>query len=132
MNKLVKIEIISEKKGRGLIANQFIKKGTLVEKAPILLLPNSDWEKVQDTIIYDYCFTWDDPKNKGEYMNALALSIMQMMNHSYTPNMRYEYDYEKNIINFIAIKDIEKGTELTVNYNGAEDDKSPVWFEMEE
>jgi hypothetical protein len=32
---------------------------------------------------------------------------------------------------FTATKHISKGEELTVNYNGLVDDKSPVWFEVE-
>lgn len=132
MNNLIEIKKISEKKGRGLIAKKLIKKDTIVGICPVLLLPNSDWEQIQDTVIYDYCYTWDDPKYNGEFMNVLALGIMQMMNHSYNPNVRYEYDYDENIISFIAIKDIPKGIELTVNYNGNVEDKSPVWFDMEE
>ncbi|MGQ4874507.1 MAG: SET domain-containing protein [Promethearchaeia archaeon] len=132
MNDLFEIKFISEKKGRGLIAKKDIRRGTLIDIAPVLLIPNDEWQYIAKTVVYNYCFIWDDPKYEGEYYNALALSIMQLMNHSYDPNVRYVYDYEKQIIKFYARKNIKKGEELTINYNGKVDDKSPVWFEVEE
>ena len=77
-------------------------------------------------------YLWENPKYKSKYKMALAMSICQFMNHSYTPNVRYEYYYRNDSIKYIAIRNISKGDELTMNYNGAVDDKSPVWFEIDE
>jgi len=131
MNKLVEVKKVSEKKGRGVIAKRHLKKGTLIDVAHIILIPNHDYDIIQDTILYDYIFEWDDPEYKGEYKAVIPLSIAQLINHSYEPNVRYEYNYKKKTITFITMKEIQKGEELYVNYNGRTDDKSPVWFEVE-
>lgn len=131
MNKLLEIKYISPKKGRGVVAKKIIKKNSVVELANIILIPNTDYELIQDTILYHYVFEWDDPKNKGEKTNAIAFSVCQFFNHSYNPNMKYFYDYENSTIEYVAINDILKGEELTVNYNGKVEDNSPLWFEVE-
>lgn len=131
MSELLEVKYISPKKGRGVIAKKIIKKYTVVELANVVLIPNNDYDLIQDTILYHYIYEWDDPKTKGDKTNAIALSISQFFNHSYTPNLKYIYDYENSTIEYRAIKDISKGEELTVNYNGKVEDKTPVWFEVE-
>jgi len=132
MNNLIEVKYISLKKGKGLFAKQQIKKGKVINVANVLLIPNKDYELIDKTIVSNYCFMWENPKYKSEYKMALAMTNCQFMNHSYTPNVRYEYNYRNDSIKFIAIRDISKGEELTMNYNGAVDDKSPVWFKVEE
>ena len=131
MNNLFEVKFISSKKGKGLFAKKNIKKKKIIEIAHVMLIHDNDYEKIQESSLYDYTFTWDDPKFPN-HMNAIAFSICQFMNHSYNPNVRYEYDYQKQIVKFVAIRGIEKGKELTVNYNGDRHDKQPVWFEVEE
>jgi len=131
MNELLEVKYISSKKGRGVLAKKKILRGKLVELANVVLIPNNDYDSIQDTIFYHYIYEWDDPKNKGEKTNAIAFSICQFFNHSYNPNLKYFYDYENSTIEYVAIKDILKGEELTVNYNGIVEDKAPVWFEVE-
>ena len=82
--------------------------------------------------MYNYCYIWEDPKHKPEFTNAITLSISQFINHSFKPNVKYMYDYENNAIEFSALRDISKGEELLVNYNGLINDKSPIWFDIEE
>ncbi|MFX0073849.1 MAG: SET domain-containing protein-lysine N-methyltransferase, partial [Candidatus Hermodarchaeota archaeon] len=72
-----------------------------------------------------------NPEHLPEFTNAITLNISQFINNSYDPNVKYLYDYENKAMEFIATKHISKGEELTVNYNGIVDDKSPVWFEIE-
>jgi SET domain-containing protein len=38
-------------------------------------------------------------------------------------------DYDDDTITVIAVRDIEAGEELFINYNGDWDDVRPVWFE---
>lgn len=33
-------------------------------------------------------------------------------------------------LDLIAYRDIEVGEEITANYNGSPDDKSPIWFDV--
>jgi SET domain-containing protein len=38
-------------------------------------------------------------------------------------------DYENNTIKIIAVRNIEQGEELFINYNGDWDDPQLVWFD---
>jgi SET domain-containing protein len=131
ISELLEVKFISPKKGRGVFAKRIIKKNTVVELANVVLISNNDYDLIQDTILYHYIFEWDAPKNKGEKTNAIAFGVCQFFNHSYTPNLKYTYDYENFTIEFLAIKNILKGEELTVNYNGKVKDNAPVWFDVE-
>jgi SET domain-containing protein len=39
-------------------------------------------------------------------------------------------DYESDSIKIIAVQDILKGEELFINYNGAWNDDTPIWFDV--
>ena len=129
MDNFLDIKYISLKKGKGIFAKKNIIKGTLVEIGHVILISNKEYEQIQDTILYQYIYEWDDP-NKPDFQNALALSKCQFFNHSYKPNLKYVYDYEDQTIEYKTLRDVNKGEELTVNYNGYVDDKSPMWFEV--
>ena len=129
MNEFFEVRYISSKKGKGLFAKKDIKKNTIIEIAHIVLIHDTDYELIQESSLYNYIFTWDDPKFP-EHMNAIAFSICQFMNHSYEPNVQYLYDYKEQTIEYRTLRNIRKEEELTVNYNGIVTDKSPVWFEL--
>ena len=62
---------------------------------------------------------------------AIALGFGSIYNHSYEPNATYKIKPKEKIIEFVAIKNIEKNNEITVNYNfGNPKDKTPLWFEV--
>ncbi len=130
MNEYIKIRNISKWKGKGAFAKKDIKKNTIIDVANVILIPNKEYKKIKKTVLYDYCYIWEDPKHKPEFDNAITLSISQFINHSFEPNIKYLYDYEIKAIEFSAIREIKEGEELTVNYNGLVNDKSPVWFNV--
>jgi SET domain-containing protein len=131
MNDLLEVRYISEKKGRGVFARINIKKDTIIDIAYVVPIPNKDYTKIRKTILYNYCYIWEDPEHMPAFRNAITLSISQFINHSFEPNVKYLYDYENKAIEFSAIRNISKGEEILVNYNGLVDDKSPMWFEVE-
>ncbi|MFZ3301116.1 MAG: SET domain-containing protein-lysine N-methyltransferase, partial [Microgenomates group bacterium] len=97
-------------KGLGVFAKKDIKKGELIEKAPLLLMPMKEFEYIKKTKLYYYFF---------EYTNkhfAIALGYGSLYNHSYNPNARYYYNYSKQL-EIYAIKDIKNGEEIVFNYN---------------
>ena len=114
----------TDKKGRGVFTEQYIEAGTIVEIAPVLVLPPADVECIKKTKLYDYYFLWSET----EEIIAIALGYGSIYNHSYTPNLIYETYYEDEKIHFIALRDIEAGEELTINYNHDPNDSSPTWF----
>lgn len=132
MNEFIEVKYINQKKGRGVFAKKDIGRNTIIERGNVLLIPNKDYDKIYDTILYNYSFQWKDKRYNGEYLNMIPMSICNFINHSYTPNTRYTYDYNKLLIKFMTIKNIKKGEEITTNYNAEPDDDRPVWFEVED
>jgi SET domain-containing protein len=132
LHEYIEVKFISNKKGRGAFAKKPIKKGTIVDIANVVLIPNKHYKKIKKTQLYDYCYIWEDPNHAPAFKNAITLSVSQFINHSYSPNLKYLYDYENGAIEYSAIKDIVQGEELTVNYNGLIDDISPLWFKVQD
>jgi SET domain-containing protein len=130
MHDFIEVKFISKEKGRGAFSKKRITKDTIIDIANVVLLPNKDYEKIRKTCLYDYCYIWEDPNHLPAFKYAITLSISQFINHSYTPNLRYLYDYENKEIEYSAIQDIPKGKELTINYNGTINDLSPIWFDV--
>ena len=130
MHDYIEVKFISTRKGRGAFAKKPIRKGTVIDIANVVLIPNKDYKKIKKTQLYDYCYIWEDPNHKPAFKNAITLSVSQFINHSYAPNLKYLYDYKNKAIECHAVQDITKGEELTVNYNGLVDDTSPLWFKV--
>ena len=130
LHEFIEVKFISETKGKGAFAKKDIKKDTVIDIANVVLIPNKEYRKIKKTQLYNYCYIWEDPKHKPAFKNAITLSVSQFINDSYTPNLQYLYDYKNKAIEYLAIQDIKKGDELTVNYNGLVDDTSPLWFKI--
>ncbi len=113
----------SEQYGRGIFAIRNIKKGELIEIAPVLVIPKKEWKLMRKSILSNYVFWWKKAK-------AIALGYGSLYNHSYTPNARYITNMENQSIDFYARKDIRKGEEIMINYNGDPKDLSPLWFKV--
>jgi hypothetical protein len=113
-------------KGRGIFARRLLRRGAVIERVPVLVLAV---EELRDARSWDglagYCFLW----SRGSL--ALALGYGSLYNHSYRPNARYD-DEEGRIMVFTALRDIGRGEEITVNYNGAPGDETPVGFDVVE
>lgn len=112
-------------KGKGVFTSEPIESGTLVEIAPVLVLPEKDNAAIDQSYLYNYYFLWGD-----EHKNyAICLGYGSLYNHDYEPNCLYETYYDDDTIHFIARRDIATGEELTVTYNQDPEDKTPVWFD---
>lgn len=59
----------------------------------------------------------------------MALGLIPIYNHSYRSNCEYFMDYEDDTIMVKAVRVIEKGDELTINYNGDWNDDTKLWFD---
>ena len=113
-------------KGRGIFAQRNFKKGEIIETCPVIVLPPEEISSLELTQLYNYYFAWGPDSKEA----AIALGYGSLYNHSYTPNARYEKDFNRNLIKYICIRDIEKDEEITINYNCDPEDKSPVWFDI--
>ena len=112
----------SRGKGRGVFARRAIRKGEVFETCPVLVLPAGTIEDFS-TGFGPYVFEW------GEGKVALALGFGSLYNHSYRPNARYD-DVGPQTKEFTALKDIEPGEEIVVNYNGSPTSRTAVWFDV--
>lgn len=111
--------------GRGVIASASIKKGEVIEICPVVVLLKDQVEIIQNTELTNYYFTWG-PEQKAA---AIALGYGSLYNHSYAPNATYMKNQKDRTIEFVALKNIAEGEEITVNYNfGNPDDKSPLYL----
>jgi uncharacterized protein len=108
-------------KGRGVFARRPIRKGQVIERVPVIVLPAE--EVGGGTTLANYSFQW------GRGQAALALGYGSLYNHSYRPNARY-WDVGPRTKEFTALRDIEPGEEITVNYNGKPRSRASVWFEV--
>jgi uncharacterized protein len=112
--------------GRGVFAKENIKKGEIIEKCPVILLPKNDFSNINESFLVTYFYSFGEDKDQL----ALALGFGSIYNHTYTPNATYRKLKNEEVMEFKAIKNIRKDEEITVNYNnGDPDDKTPLWFE---
>ncbi|MBB6453202.1 hypothetical protein HNQ94_001650 [Salirhabdus euzebyi] len=111
---------------RGVFATENIKKGELIHQAPVIPYPNDEHQHIEKTTLADYAFEY------GKNHTAFLLGYGMLFNHSYTPNASYQIDFDNHVFNFYAFTDIKAGDEILINYNGEEDNNSPLWFNEEE
>jgi len=112
------------KKGRGLFATKDIEKGEIIEKSPVVVLSPKERLHAEKTILNYYIYPWKSLKSA-----SVVLGYGSIINHSFNPNADWKQSFKSNTMIFRAVKDIKKGEEITVNYNGEVDDLSPIdWF----
>ncbi|MBN3960919.1 SET domain-containing protein [Nostoc sp. NMS8] len=111
-------------KGRGVFAQKRFLKGELIERAPVLVIPSEEVKLLDQTILGNYYYDWEDKAA------AFAFGLVSLINHSYYPNTYYVKKFAEREVEYIAYRDIEVGEEMTANYNGSPDDKSPIWFDV--
>lgn len=109
--------------GRGVFAGERILEGTLIESCPVVALENAkDRDRLRKTGLVNYYFLWGEKRDHA----AICLGWGSVYNHSFTPNARYEKVMEDRRMDFYALRDIESGEEILVNYNGAPDNTTPL------
>lgn len=115
-------------KGWGVFCAEKIEKGQIIEESPVIICPPKDRQHIDATHLYNYYFLWGNDHQQ----TAIALGFGSIYNHSYQPNAIYETYYEDEIIRFIALKDIEADTEITINYNHDPESKDQLWFDVKD
>jgi len=110
-------------RGRGVFADAPIQAGDVIERAPVLVLPDPQWLSLDTTELRDYHYAW------GENAAAIVLGYGSLYNHSYTPNAIYVRNMDARLMEYVALRDIATGEEITINYNGDPKDITPQWFE---
>jgi len=116
-------------KGRGAFAIRDFKEGELVEECPVIILlrPIDLLPPRLKTMV----FNWG-ALTKSSASSALSLGFGSMYNHANPACLRYEANPENQSMRYIAVRDIKKNEELTINYNeggGSHVSEKDTWFE---
>jgi SET domain-containing protein len=112
-------------KGRGVFTRERIPAGTVIEVAPVIVMSHDERKHLDKTLLHDYIFEWGKQKEKC----CMALGLIPIYNHSYKSNCEYFMEFEEDSIFVKTVRVIEKGEELTINYNGDWNNEQKVWFE---
>lgn len=111
--------------GRGVFTSEGLKKGTVIEISPVIVMEHADRELLDKTLLHDYIFEWGGRKKQC----CMALGYIPVYNHSYASNCEYEMDYDAETMTVKTVRAVKAGEELFINYNGNWNDARPVWFE---
>jgi len=111
--------------GRGVFTRERIPKGTVIEISPVIVMSNEDRIHLDKTKLHDYIFEWGKQKDHC----CMALGFIPMYNHSYKSNCEYFMDFDEATILVKTVRAIDKGAELTINYNGDWNDATKIWFD---
>jgi SET domain-containing protein len=110
--------------GRGVFTGAPIKNGDLIEVCPVIVMKEGEMEVLDKTTLYDYYFLWGDEQKQC----VIALGFGSLYNHFAPSNADYFMDFDEQIIEIYAVRDINAGEEITINYHGDPKDTSPTWF----
>jgi uncharacterized protein len=97
---------------RGIISTRNIKKDEIIEICPTLLIKREFQKQIDETPFTNYYFEWDSNHV------ALLLGFGCLYNHSYFANAKLKEDFKNQTMTICAAKNINKDTEITINYNG--------------
>jgi hypothetical protein len=150
MNELYIKNVVG--KGRGVFSKKDIKSGDVVEISPVIIISGTYYSNITENHEYkinrlkiftsertilapeiiNIIFNWSSLTKNGKKDSCVALGYGSLYNSANPSNMRYEAD-EKNLnLLFVAVVDIPKDTELTVNYSGIDGNnisEGNYWFE---
>ena len=114
----------SEGRGRGVFTSEDIPANTIIEMSPVIVMSGEERILLDQTLLHDYIFEWGQDSKQC----CMALGYIPVYNHSYQSNCEYEMDFKNEIIKIKAVKSINAGDELFINYNGDWNNEKPVWF----
>jgi uncharacterized protein len=104
-------------KGLGVFSLRRFHSGEIVERAPVIVLPDPQWQLLNLTALQHYYYYWDSDSV------AIASGFGSFYNHSDTPNAKCIKRVDEQIMEWTAIRDIEADEEINIQYG------CPVWFD---
>ena len=99
--------------GRGVFARQPIAAGTVIEIAPVLIVPLDQARSLMKTLLFHYFFRWSESSQDV----AVCLGFGSLYNHSQTPNASYIRDCTRSQIIFRAQRNIAANEEIFTDYH---------------
>lgn len=114
-------------KGKGVFTSETIHEGDIIEVCHIIKIPTAELPIIHKTVLHDYYFLWGEDLEEA----VIALGFGSLYNHDVWSNADFILDLENDTIDIVAIKDIQAGEEITLNYQGEAGDETPLWFDHE-
>ncbi len=109
---------------RGVFAASEFRKGDWIEIAPFIPVSSEQFSLLKGTSLhYSYFMT-----GREDFPAVIGLGLASLYNHGSPAHASYNIDMEQQVIRFRATRQIKAGEEITINYNGAPDDQTPVRF----
>lgn len=113
-------------RGRGVFTADKLDAFTLIEVAPVVVMNATERKLLDQTMLHDYIFEWGPNRSHC----CMAMGYVPLYNHSKLSNCEYEMDFKKELISVKTVRDIKRGEELFINYNGDWNNETPVWFDV--
>ena len=110
-------------RGRGVFAYRDFKEGEIIEVAPVIPVSKRN-VKSNGEAPDGYLLDWDG--NYEDEEHCMPLGYIMLYNHSNTPNVMLDQDFDAYTMTVIALRDIKSGEELFWNYN------CDIWFDEED
>jgi SET domain-containing protein len=121
------IRVVPFGDGRGVAAIKRIDAGELIERSPVILVPEQDRPAVDASNVGSYIFMWEHGTSGEDLYSqrgraAVVLGFTSLVNHSADPNCTIVRYIESLAIDLIALRDIAAGEELRIDYH------MTLWF----
>jgi uncharacterized protein len=115
-------------KGRGIVALRDIPADTVIERCPVLIIPESDRPKTDQTVVFTYVYMWEQGTTEqdlytGTGRAAIALGLSSLLNHSYDPNAIFIRQIDDLELELRSHRAIAAGEEITIDY------QMTLWFD---
>lgn len=117
----------SNNRGRGVFTSENLTAGRVIEISPVIVMSRAEKILLDQTLLHDYIFLW----GKDESECCMALGYLSVYNHDYQSNAEYEMVFSSSIIRITTVRNIKKGEEIFINYNGDWNDTKRVWFDQD-
>lgn len=91
----------------GIFAREKIHKHEIIEESPYIFVPSDEISTCYSCLPYSYDLYED---------SIIGMGNCGLYNHSFDANVDYEIDKVNEIMRHYAIKDINAGEELTLDY----------------
>jgi SET domain-containing protein len=102
-------------RGRGVFATRNLKRGTIIENAPVILVPRAESIDAQMSFLNRYLF-----QTENRRACVIGLGWVSMINHSDKPNCNF---FANSVMLTIkTTRGIKKGEELYIDYGWSKSD----------
>ncbi len=116
----------NEEKGRGVFTAGDIFEGSTIEVCPLIIIPEEQVKLIHESVLHDYYFRWGENQKQA----AILLGFGSLYNHSNEPNAQAILINADQEIVIEAIRTINSGEEITIDYFDDDGAKEHVWFDI--